>query len=60
MTYYSAAAGEMVIRGERCDCGGRLAGREADGAEAAVTTASPAAGNGATAEQAARYKRVTE
>ena len=23
-TYYSAAARTMIVRGERCDCGGRL------------------------------------
>ena len=27
VTYYSAAAADMVIRGERCDCGGRLTER---------------------------------
>ena len=33
-TYYSAAAGAMVARGERCDCGGPL--RIADPAEVPV------------------------
>jgi hypothetical protein len=27
VTYYSAAASDMVVRGERCDCGGRLVER---------------------------------
>jgi hypothetical protein len=37
VTYYSAAAADMVVRGERCDCGGRL--RECGSGTAARVTA---------------------
>ena len=66
VTYYSAAAADMVIRGERCDCGGRLVER-GQGTAARVTAHGsgvpqqpPAPRTGADPATGRRFDRSTE